>query len=241
MVMTSCKEEMVPTSVSMSADQLEITGKTASSVRKDTAAIVFMRDTVADEKADSFMLRTTLTLLLDSVFPTDKMDGSVALTLTTQDGAEQTTLHPVDSVLADSLIQFLQKKPGESIDIVFEGLVERSQLMKMAAGVKAVMDGFSFIYADPKANYLLNEYRKGLDALNDLAREAKQTSARDPFSSIFYVMAVAQVVDQIEKKIDRKLVAMKDKMSPTQLDRYNAYHSEWLVWNNQQKQQKKRR
>ena len=59
----------------------------------------------------------------------------------------------------------------------------------MAEGVKADMKGFSFLYADPTDTALLYEYRKGLDGLIDLAREAKQNTSRDPFSAFVYAMA----------------------------------------------------
>lgn len=224
-LMIAC-EKKVPMSVSMNAELLEINGKTACVVHKDTANIVFLRDSVMDEKADSFTLRTTLTLLLDSVFPTDQMDADLMLSLVSPEGMELATLYPVDSLLKDSLIQFLQKQPGEKMSIDFKGLVGRSQLIQMAEGVKACLKGFSFLYADPTATKLLNEYRKALDGMINLAREAKQNTSRDAFSAFVYAMAFPQLIDQIEKKIDNKLLGMKDKMSPLQLECYEMYHRE---------------
>ena len=46
-LMVACEKE-VPMSVSMDASQLEISGKTASVVHPDTAAILFLRDSVTD-------------------------------------------------------------------------------------------------------------------------------------------------------------------------------------------------
>lgn len=232
--MMACQKN-VPVSVSMPADQFEINGKTSAFVHADTADIVFLRDTLADEKADSFALKTTLTLLLDSAFSTDKMEEVLSLQLASSEGDALTTLCPVDSLLEDSLIHFLQKKPGQQVTIDFQGMIGRQQLIKMAEGVKATMAGFSFLYADPEANYLLSEYRKGLDELLKLAKEAKQATARDPFSAWIYVMAITQVVDQMDKKIDKKLLAMKDRMSARQQDLYAAYHTEMKSYENNQR------
>lgn len=232
--MMAC-EKSVPVSVSMPADQFEISGKTSAFVHADTADIVFLRDTLADAKADSFALRTTLTLLLDSTFSSDKMEEALSLQLTSLEGDALTTLSPVDSLLEDSLIHFLQKEPGQPITIDFEGIVGRGQMIKMAAGVRACMEGFSFAFADPEANYLLREYRKGLDELLKLAKEAKPSIERDPFSAWIYVMAITQVVDQMDKKIDRKLLAMKDRMSVRQWELYEAYHVEMKSYENYQR------
>ena len=213
----------------INASKLDIDGKTAHVVHADTADIVLLRDSLADESSGLFTVHTSLTLVLDSIYPTDQMEDSLALRLQTADGELLVTLMPTDSQIADSLVAYLQKGIGSMKEIAFEGLMDGESILKLQNGAKASFTGFSFLFADPEISKQIDDLRKGLNTLADICKEAQQASSRDMFSGFIYAAIIGEAVKQLDS-IDKKLQKVKSQMTPHQLLRFEACHQELLSY-----------
>lgn len=223
-LMTACRKE-VPMEVQISTEQLTIEGKTAHVIHADTTNIVLHRDSSAKENSEFYTIHTSITLVLDSIYPTDKMEDSLTLKLQSADGQILATLLPIDSLLVESLIDYLQTEVGRTKEMVFEGEMDGMSILKLQEGAKVSLSGFSFLFADPTISKELDEYRKALDSLKQITMEAQQATSQDPLSGLFYAIAIGQVVKQING-FDKKLQQKKSKMTPYQLTRYDLYHGE---------------
>lgn len=228
LVMASCSRE-IPKEIRIDVAQLNIEGKTAYVVHADTTAIVLERDSVVNEESGLYDVRTNLTLVLDSIYSTDQLLDTLTLKLLSADGELLGTLQPTDSLIADSLIAFLGKAVGKAKVVAFKGQMAGESILKLQEGGKLSFAGFSFLFADPQVSKKLNEYRKHLDALLQIGKEAQHNTSRDPFSGFVYAIALGQVLQKAET-IDKQLLKIQDKMTPLQRERYNAYHKEMMSY-----------
>lgn len=228
LAMASCSRE-IPRAVRIDATQLNIQGKTAYVVHADTTAIVLERDSVVNEESGLYDVRTSLTLVLDSTYSTDQLLDTLTLKLQSADGEQLGMLQPADSLIADSLIAFLGKTAGKTKVVAFKGQMAGESILKLQEGGTLSFDGFSFLFADPQASKKLDEYRKHLDALLQIGKEAQQNASRDPFSGFAYAIALGQVLQKTET-IDKQLLKMPTRMTPLQRERYNAYHKEMMSY-----------
>ncbi|MCH5311796.1 MAG: hypothetical protein J1E57_07575 [Prevotella sp.] len=147
------KEITVPLSMQIDAGKVEIIGSTAEVVKADTAQLILFRDSVTNEETDTvYNIHTSLRLLLDKTFEADKMEDTLQLEFINDTGASLVTLASADSILADSLVAFLNKKPNESIEIEFAGQIEKSKFLQLSNVVKVVLRNFSF-HLDPEAGF----------------------------------------------------------------------------------------
>lgn len=236
MMAIACTEE-VPMTFILGSNQLTVEGKSSGLVHPDTTSIFLGRDSVADEKHDTlYTIHTSIDLILDSLYTTDQMEGIPQLELRNGEGKTVATLNPVDSLLRDSLVVFLNKKPGSLKRIAFEGQIGRTALMQLRENPSIAFTGFTFCFADPKITEQLNLYSKYLQAIRDVLKEAGlyKDSARNSinagFGGLIYAMIIGQALAKTEE-LDKQIRAKKDKMSPLQLARYEVYHKELKSYN----------
>jgi len=226
----ACVKE-IPTEVRIGAEQLNIEGKTAGVVHADTADIVLMRDSIADEETGLYTVRTYVTLVLDSVYPTDQVEDTLRLQFASADGKALGTLLPTDSLINDSLIAYLQKGVGMARIVDFEGQMSGKDILALQENPQLSFKGFSFVFADPSITKDLNEYEALLKGLKEFLKEAGdyQKSATNSinagFGGFIYAMVIGKVLDKAEV-LDRRLTAKKDRMSPLQLVRFESYRKE---------------
>lgn len=156
---TSCTEE-TPMSVAIDASQLQIEGNCASKIHADTAKIVLQRDSLPLAGSDTvYVLHTAVTLQLDTTYFTDQMDTLPDLRLNFSDGDLVTTLHPTDSLLQNTLLNFVCSSPGVSTTIAFQGEITRNAMLRLGKeGGKALFTGFSFQYANPEIARQVDEF-----------------------------------------------------------------------------------
>ena len=231
----ACTED-VPMSVNIDAGQFELGGKTANVVHSVTDSIVFVRDSVADEKHDTlYNIRTSITLVLDSVYYTDQLEEKLELQICSDSGNLLSTLTPADSLIEDSLIVYLQKKQGQSFEIAFEGEIGRKALLKMKDGAKVSLNGFSFVYADPKITKKLSLYEEYIKGMRKWSKDAQQyqrsvTNGINALGGGFiYMLVIRRAMDE-SYKLDAQLAKQKDKMTAKQLECYQACHKELLSY-----------
>lgn len=163
---SSCTEE-TPVSVTIDASQLRIDGNCASKVHADTAKIVLQRDSLPIAGCDTvYVLHTAVTLQLDSTYFTDQMDTVPDLHLMFSDGTPVTTLQPTDSLLRNTLINFVTSTPGVFTTIIFRGEITRSAMLRLSKeGGKALFTGFSFQYADPEIARQVDEFYQAVTTI----------------------------------------------------------------------------
>ena len=126
------KEITVPLSMQIDAGKVEMIGSTAEVVKADTVQLILFRDSATNEETDTvYNIHTSLRLLLDKTFEADKMEDTLQLEFLDDTGASLVTLASADSILADSLVAFLNKKPNESIEIEFAGQIEKSKFLQL--------------------------------------------------------------------------------------------------------------
>lgn len=231
-VFSACKEE-TPMSVTINADQLEIRGKTSCVVHPDTAEIVITRDSLPiDEKNEMYRMRTSIRLILDSLFTTDSLEDTLKLQFTNAEGNALAVLVPSDSTITDSLIVYLKKETGKAIDIAFEGQMDRSSLLQLQKGAKVAFTGFSFPFADPKITAKLDKLGRAVGTLKELYRDLKKSqNSHDAFGNMFAAMFFVKGLENVNA-MDREAANMKNRMTPLQLAKYELYHQELQVLNN---------
>lgn len=139
-LLTACQQKEAPAPMQVVvSSHVDIVGNRANIVRLDTASLVIVRDTVANEKTDTiYNLRTSLTLILDSTFMADKMEDSMQLQI------NGIIFVPKDSVYADNLIAFLKSDVGSKTNVEFTGKAERSKFLKLTNALNVSLTGFSF-------------------------------------------------------------------------------------------------
>lgn len=230
-VFSACKED-TPMSVTINADQLEIQGQTAHVVHADTTAIVITRDSLpVDEKNEMYRVQTSIRLILDSLFITDSLEDTLKLQFTNAEGNALAVLVPSDSTITDSLIVYLKKETGKTIDIAFEGQMDRSTLLQLKKGAKIAFTGFSFPFADPKITAKLDKFGKAVGTLKELYRDLKKSqNSHDAFGNMFAAMFFVKGLENVNT-MDREVANMKSRMTPVQLAKYELYHQELELLN----------
>lgn len=221
-LMAACKE--VPKEVRISAEQIEIEGKTANVIHADTSSILLVRDSLPNKDNGHYTVRTTLTLLLDSIFYTDQMEDSLTLKFFSTEGQELVTLIPTDSLMADTLISYLQSRIGNSIAINFEGKTSGKSICKLQEGGKTILAGFSFIYADPKITKQVNEYQKLVQNISVIVEEGRRNPERmKSMQGFIMLMALQEGFNRVEA-MNSKLLRLKDRMSLVQYAKFKEAH-----------------
>jgi len=174
----SCTEE-TPMTVAIDASQLQIEGNCASKIHADTAKIVIQRDSLPMAGRDTvYVMHTVVTLLLDSTYFTDQMDTVPDLHLMFSDGTPVTTLQPTDSLLRNTLINFVTSTPGVFTTIIFQGEITRSAMLRLSKeGGKALFTGFSFQYADPEIARSVDEFYKAVMGIVTFKEQYEQRRA----------------------------------------------------------------
>lgn len=216
---TACQEieKPIPMSMELTGVQLEISGSQAGLVAADTTGLIIVRDSIANEAADTiYNVRTNLTLVLDSTFAADKMEEKLLLNILGADGSILVSLAPTDSMIVDNLMAFLKKDIGEKMEIGFAGSIEENKFLKIENATKVMLIGFSFhqfdpeAMADPAINRLINQY------------EAKGIKFENLEGEDGVPVEVLYVGDLKERaKLANKLGGLKKKMTPKQLERFN--------------------
>lgn len=237
-VFVGCKEE-VPMSVIINADQLEIKGTTAHVIHADTAGIVITRDSLpVDEKhEDLYHVSTTVRLILDSLFLTDCIEDTLRLTFTNAEGKELATFVPSDSTIVDSLIVYLKKEVGKTIDIAFEGDMDREALLQLRLAPKISFTGFSFPFADPKVTAKIDKLGEFISTLKEMYRDLKKSSKggySNAFNNMFEAFFFMKGLENTNK-LDKEVAGLKSRMTPVQLAKYELYHQELQMLNSQSK------
>ena len=206
------KEAPVPMQMEMGV-QIDISGNRAAIVKADTARLVIMRDSVADEKTDTiYNLHTSLTLILDSTFLADKMEDSLLLSI------GDITLAPTDIVLADTLIAFIKRQPGAAVSINFAGQAVRSQFLLLGTASEATLSGFSFheldpeSLADPKITQLLDRWQNLVYQYRREVNELEEVGGRGIPGMFIY---------EEEAKCYKQLLALTEQMTPGQKARFD--------------------
>lgn len=221
-LMAACKD--VPKEVRICAEQIKIDGKTANVIHADTASILLVRDSLPNKDNGLYTVRTALTLLLDSIFYTDQMEDSLTLKLFSTEGQELVTLIPTDSLMADTLITYLQSRIGNSIVINFEGKTSGELISNLQEGGKTTLEGFSFIYADPKITKLVNEYQELVQSISAIVEEGRQNPERmKSMEGFVLLMALQEGFNKVEA-LNSKLLRMKDRMSHIQYSKFIEAH-----------------
>ena len=221
-LMAACKE--VPKEVRISAEQIEIEGKTAHVIHADTASILLVRDSLPNKDNELYTVRTALTLLLDSIFYTDQMEDSLTLKLFSTEGQELVALIPTDSLMADTLITYLQSRIGNRIAINFEGKMSRESIFKLQKGGKTTLAGFSFIYADPKITKQVNKYHELVQNISIMVEEGRRNPERmKSMQGFIMLMALQEGFNRVEA-MNSKLLRLKDRMSLAQYAKFKEAH-----------------
>lgn len=221
-LMVACKD--VPKEVRICADQIEIDGKTAHVIHADTASILLVRDSLPDKDNGLYTVRTALTLLLDSIFYTDQMEDSLTLNLFSIEGQELGKLIPIDSLMADTLITYLQSRIGNSIAINFKGEISEESILKLQEGGKTTLAGFSFIYADPKITKQVNEYHELVQNISIMIEEGRRNPERmKSMQGFIMLMALQEGFNRVEA-MNSKLLRSKDRMSLVQYAKFKEAH-----------------
>lgn len=230
-VFSACKEES-PMLVTINADQLEIQGRTAHVVHADTTAIVITRDSLPiDEKNEMYRVRTSVRLILDSLFITDSLEDTLRLQFANTEGSALAILVPSDSTITDSLIVYLKKETGKTIDIAFEGQMDRISLLQLQKGAKVTFTGFSFPFANPKVTAKLDRFGKAVGTLQEMYRDLKASqSSHNAFGDMFAAMFFVEGMKNVNA-MDREVANMKGQMTPMQLAKYEVYHQELQMLN----------
>lgn len=174
----SCTEE-TPMTVAIDASQLQIEGNCASKIHADTAKIVFQRDSLPIAGRDTvYVMHTVVTLLLDSTYFTDQMNTVPDLRLMFSDGTPVTTLQPTDSLLRNTLINFVTSTPGVFTTIGFRGEITRSAMLRLSKKEgKALFTGFSFQYADPEIARRVDEFYQAVMGIVTFKEQYEQRKA----------------------------------------------------------------
>ena len=231
----ACSKE-VPMEVRIDSGQLDIEGKTAHVIHADTTSIVLVRDSIAEENNGLYTVRTSLTLVLDSIYPTDQMEDTLRLQFMASDGQILATFLPTDSLITDSLIVFLNEGIVKLITIDFGGKMDGNSILKLQDGARASFTGFSFLFANPKVTKMLDQYEKYLKAIREVCQEAglyrksAENSINAGFGGFIYLMVIGQAIQKTET-LDKQIFAMKEQMTPLQTVRYDIYHKELLSYN----------
>lgn len=223
MLITACSIE-VPMELRINTKQVSIEGNTARAIHTDTADIVLIRDSIADEASGLYCVRTSVDIVLDSIFYTDQMEDSLTLKFLSADGDEQVTMFPTDSLISDTLTAFLQNKVGERVSVFFEGKMSGKSILKLQEGGKVVLAGFSFIYADPKITKTVNDYYNRIQAIRTIIEKARTNPERmKSMEGFVIVLTLQEGFNQVEK-INKKLISIKDQMSPLQYAKFKEAH-----------------
>jgi len=236
-VFTGCKEK-TPMSVSINADQLEICGKTVRVVHADTTSILVVRDSMPiSEKDEVYRVSTSVRLILDSLFLTDCIEDTLRLTFTNAEGKELATFVPSDSTIVDSLIVYLKKEVGKTIDIAFEGDMDREALLQLRLAPKISFTGFSFPFADPKVTAKIDKLGEFIKTLKEMYRDLKKSSKggySNAFNNMFEALFFMKGLENTNK-LDKEVAGLKSRMTPVQLAKYELYHQELQMLNSQSK------
>ena len=220
----SCTEE-TPMTVAIDASQLQIEGNCASKIHADTAKIVFQRDSLPIAGRDTvYVMHTVVTLLLDSTYFTDQMDTVPDLRLMFSDGTPVTTLQPTDSLLRNTLINFVTSTPGVFTTIGFRGEITRSAMLRLIKeGGKALFTGFSFQYADPEIARSVDEFYQavmGIVATLEYYKQNREEILSKPMeermrNGLMIFGALNNVVEMRDK-----VARSKRRMTERQLEKY---------------------
>ena len=212
-------------SVAIDASQLQIEGNCASKIHADTAKIVLQRDSLPLAGSDTvYVLHTAVTLQLDTTYFTDQMDTLPDLRLNFSDGDLVTTLHPTDSLLQNTLLNFVCSSPGVSTTIAFQGEITRNAMLRLGKeGGKAVFTGFSFQYADPEIARQVDEFYQTVTAVVATLEYYKQNREEilsKPMeermrNGLMVLGALNNVVEMRDK-----VAPSKKRMTERQLEKY---------------------
>ena len=148
------------------------------------------------------------------------MEETLKLDLLSEDGTMIVSFTPADSVIADSLVDFLKKSTGERVEIVFAGKAEKSKFLQIAHAAKVALTGFSFheldpeTLADPEITFLLNRFEKQAKEINADIKEYGFIGA-----GAHRIAVLADMKQELNKK--------KEKMSPKQLKQFQTILSRY--------------
>ncbi len=222
-LISACTKE-IPMKVNLGTGQLSIEGTTVHVIHADTSDVILIRDSIPDEGSRHYTVRTSITLVLDSLFYTDQMVDSMALKLFSPNGEELATLIPADSLIVDTLIVYLQKEAGEKITIDFYGNVSGESILRLQKDGKAEFRGFSFVYADPKISDQVNEYEEMIHTISIMVEDARQNPQKYQSMEGFVAALVLQEAFNRVEAVNIILLGLKEKMSPMQYARFKVAH-----------------
>lgn len=211
MFLTACQRNEVSIPLQVVVSQVEIVGEQANIVKLDTASLVIVRDSVANEKTDTiYNVKTSITIILDSTFVADKIEKTLQLQI------NDITFVPADSAFANNLISFLKSEPGTKTVIEFVGKAEKNKYLQFQNATKASFTDFSFhkldpeALADPNITKMLNSYAKWLKTM-------KQD--KDDNYGTLPQMYVHQGLPEAYG-LYKKLHVQETKMTPKQKERF---------------------
>ena len=217
-IFASCASDP-PISITFQNDQLDIKGDNALCVHTDTATIAVVRDSIPDESGQ-YNIRTAIKLVLDSVYPTDDLTERIKLNILSEEGESLAVLYPIDSLLGDTLVRFIQSSVDNKTSITFEGKMH-VESFEMVKHKKMTLTGFTFTYANPEITKKINDLKEALDAVQKIGLEAKeyQESAKG-FNSLgggfMYALMFKAYAESIQK-MGEELSKKEKDMTPKQL------------------------
>jgi hypothetical protein len=213
MFLTGCKKNEVSVPMQVVVSQLKIVGKQANLVKSDTASIVIVRDSVANENTDTiYNVKASISIILDSTFLADKMEEALQLQI------NDIIFVPADSAFANNLITFLQSDPGTKTVIEFVSKVEKNKYLQLQNATKASFTGFSFhkldpeALADPKITKLLDSYAKWLKTMKQ--------DMDDNYGTLPQMYAYEGLPEAYG--LYKKLHVQETKMTPKQKERFTS-------------------
>lgn len=221
--LTACHENELPIPMQVEVKkQVEIVGNRADRVRADTSSLMIVRDSVLNEKTDTvYNLKTSITILLDSTFMSDKMEESLQLKI------NDLVFVPADSAFANTLINFLKSDSGTKVVVDFVGKAEKSRFLSLQNATNVSVTGFSFheldpeALADPQITSLIKSFERLAKQMDNDMREYGSMG-----------VGIANIRELCEMR-DR-LRGVSDRMTPKQAERfrfvethYQSAHTEW--------------